>query len=115
MAPGLVARRLDSPLDSVLWLTDAAGKELARNDDFEDKGAGLTTHHADCRISSSPQTAATSTASTWGESELMCGSRVREGAAIPYPRPGESRCGGGDRPGDAGDRLGRDRDPARRR
>ena len=41
------ARRLDSPLDSVLKLTDAAGKQLAFNDDCEDKGAGLTTHHAD--------------------------------------------------------------------
>ncbi|HXU79260.1 MAG TPA: PPC domain-containing protein, partial [Methylomirabilota bacterium] len=41
------ARRLDSPLDSVLRLTDAAGKELAVNDDWEDKGYGLGTHHAD--------------------------------------------------------------------
>ena len=41
------ARRLDSPLDSVLKLTDAAGKLLAFNDDHEDKGAGLTTHQAD--------------------------------------------------------------------
>ena len=41
------ARRLGSPLDSVLKLTDAAGKQLAYNDDHEDKGAGLTTHHAD--------------------------------------------------------------------
>jgi hypothetical protein len=44
------ARRLDSPLDSVLRLTDGAGKELAFNDDFEDKGAGLLTHQADSRI-----------------------------------------------------------------
>ncbi len=41
------ARRLNSPLDSVLKLTDAAGKQLAFNDDHVDKGAGLTTHHAD--------------------------------------------------------------------
>ena len=41
------ARRLDSPLDSVLKLTDSAGLQLAFNDDHEDKGAGLTTHHAD--------------------------------------------------------------------
>ena len=32
------ARRLDSPLDSVLKLTDAAGRQLAFNDDHEDKG-----------------------------------------------------------------------------
>jgi hypothetical protein len=44
------ARRLDSPLDSVLRLTDAKGKQLAFNDDYEDKGAGLETHHADSRI-----------------------------------------------------------------
>ncbi len=41
------ARRLNSPLDSVLTLTDAAGKVLAFNDDHEDKGSGLNTHHAD--------------------------------------------------------------------
>jgi hypothetical protein len=44
------ARRLDSPLDSVLKLTDAAGKQLAYNDDYEDKGAGLDTHYADSYI-----------------------------------------------------------------
>jgi hypothetical protein len=41
------ARRLDSPLDSVLKLTDASGKLLAFNDDTEDLGAGINTHHAD--------------------------------------------------------------------
>jgi len=41
------ARRLNSPLDSVLKLTDAAGQQLAFNDDFEDKAFGLETHHAD--------------------------------------------------------------------
>jgi hypothetical protein len=35
------ARRLDSPLDSVLKLTDDAGNQLAFNDDNEDKGPGL--------------------------------------------------------------------------
>ncbi len=44
------ARRLNSPLDSVLRLTDSAGKQLAFNDDHEDKGAGLITHHADSLI-----------------------------------------------------------------
>jgi hypothetical protein len=44
------ARRLNSPLDSVLKLTDATGRQLAFNDDCEDKGAGLTTHHADSRL-----------------------------------------------------------------
>jgi hypothetical protein len=41
------ARRLNSPLDSVLKLTDATGRQLAFNDDHEDKGCGLNTHHAD--------------------------------------------------------------------
>jgi hypothetical protein len=41
------ARRLDSPLDSVIKLTDASGRQLAFNDDYEDKGSGLNTHHAD--------------------------------------------------------------------
>lgn len=41
------ARRLNSPVDSYLKLTDATGKVLAENDDHQDKGAGLTTHHAD--------------------------------------------------------------------
>jgi hypothetical protein len=41
------ARRLDSPLDSMLKVTDAAGQVLAFNDDYEDAGAGVNTHHAD--------------------------------------------------------------------
>ncbi len=41
------ARRLGSPLDSVLKLTDAAGQQLAFNDDHEDPSCGLLTHHAD--------------------------------------------------------------------
>jgi hypothetical protein len=44
------ARRLDSPLDSILKLTDAAGKVLAINDDHDDRGAGLVTFQADSRI-----------------------------------------------------------------
>lgn len=44
------ARRLGSPLDSVLTLIDVRGKQLAFNDDFEDKGAALLTHQADSRL-----------------------------------------------------------------
>jgi len=43
----VTARRLDSPLDSLLRVTDASGKVLAFNDDHEDAGAGTNTHHAD--------------------------------------------------------------------
>ncbi len=41
------ARRLDSPVDSVIKLTDANGQLVAFNDDREDLGAGINTHHAD--------------------------------------------------------------------
>lgn len=44
------ARRHGSPLDSLLILTDADGKEIASNDDFTDKSQGLSTHHADSRL-----------------------------------------------------------------
>jgi len=47
VAAEVLARRLGSPLDSILRITDAHGKQLAANDDYEDKGAGLVTHHAD--------------------------------------------------------------------
>lgn len=43
----VVARRLDSPLDSVLRLTDSKGRQLAYNDDRDDRSDGLHTHHAD--------------------------------------------------------------------
>jgi hypothetical protein len=46
----VIARRLDSPLDSVLTLIDSSGKILARNDDRPDLGAGINTHHADSYI-----------------------------------------------------------------
>ncbi len=47
VAAEVYARRLDSPLDSVLKLTDADGKLLAYNDDHENLEAGTNTHHAD--------------------------------------------------------------------
>lgn len=47
----VTARRLDSPLDSMLKLTDARGKLLAFNDDWEDAGGGINTHDADSYLS----------------------------------------------------------------
>jgi hypothetical protein len=44
------ARRLDSPLDSLLTLTDSDGRMIAINDDHSDPGSGLNTHHADSYI-----------------------------------------------------------------
>ncbi|MEI7733125.1 MAG: PPC domain-containing protein [Verrucomicrobiota bacterium] len=45
------ARRLNSPLDSILTLTDSEGKQIAINDDYDDRASGLVTHQADSRIS----------------------------------------------------------------
>lgn len=44
------ARRLESPLDSMVKITDARGRVLAVNDDHEDPGSGLNTHHADSYV-----------------------------------------------------------------
>ncbi len=43
----VLARRLDSPLDSVLTLFNSKGLKLQENDDTVDKSEGLVTHHAD--------------------------------------------------------------------
>lgn len=43
----VMARRLDSPLDSLLRVFDASGACIALNDDLDDLGSGLNTHHAD--------------------------------------------------------------------
>ena len=47
IAAEVYARRLGSPLDSLLRLTDASGKVIEWNDDYEDKEFGLVTHQAD--------------------------------------------------------------------
>jgi hypothetical protein len=55
------ARRLNSPLDSLLRLTDASGKVLQSNDDYVLKDShlhkdmmGLVTHHADSYLLAEP-------------------------------------------------------------
>lgn len=48
----IFARRLRSPLNSLLRLTDAKGNVLAWNDDHEDIEFGMLTHHADSALSS---------------------------------------------------------------
>ena len=47
----VLARRLHSPLDSMLMLTSASGELIASNDDFENRAEGMLTHHADSYIS----------------------------------------------------------------
>ncbi|MCX7049539.1 MAG: hypothetical protein NTX50_29150 [Candidatus Sumerlaeota bacterium] len=44
------ARRLESPLDSILTLFSAKGDEIKENDDAIDPNEPLITHHADSRI-----------------------------------------------------------------
>jgi hypothetical protein len=46
----IFARRLGSPLDANLTIYDDDGKQIAWNDAYENPSAGLTTHHADPRI-----------------------------------------------------------------
>jgi hypothetical protein len=46
----IFARRLASPLDCVMKLTDADGTLLKSVDDSEDISSGLNTHHADPRL-----------------------------------------------------------------
>ncbi len=46
----VLARQLDSPLDSVLTLNDLAGKVIATNDDSPNPDQPLCTHSADSRI-----------------------------------------------------------------
>ena len=47
----VLARRLESPLDSVLTVYNSKGEELAENDDWVDPREPLMTHYADSRIS----------------------------------------------------------------
>ena len=47
----VTARRLNSPLDSWLKVTDETGMQIAFNDDMDDKGSGLITHQADSYVS----------------------------------------------------------------
>jgi len=46
----VLARRLGSPLDSIITLFNAKGEELAENDDSTDPFDALITHHADSRL-----------------------------------------------------------------
>ena len=80
------ARRLGSPLDASLELTDISGRRIAFNDDAEDRATGLLTHHAD------PMLAATLPAD--GTYQLRIADVQRQGGAesgyrlrLSPPRP----------------------------
>lgn len=44
------ARRVGSPMDSLIRIIDTSGRVLAMNDDQKDSGQGLLTHHADSYV-----------------------------------------------------------------
>ena len=46
----VLARRLDSPLDSILTLFNSKGQQILENDDTVDRSEGLVTHHADSHL-----------------------------------------------------------------
>ena len=45
------ARRLHSPVDSIIKLSDTSGKVIAWNDDTKQLNLGMLTHHADSQLS----------------------------------------------------------------
>jgi hypothetical protein len=47
IAAEVIARRIGSPMDSMIKLTDSTGKVLIMNDDYPDKSEGIITHLAD--------------------------------------------------------------------
>lgn len=55
MVMEVFARRLYSPLDSVVRLHDPRGRVMAHNEDYEDRSWPLITHHADSRLHTSTQ------------------------------------------------------------
>ena len=81
------ARKLDSPLDSVLKLTDADGRQLAFNDDYADKGDGL--QHAPCRFLSHRRIARrrASIISHLGDAQHKGGAEYAYRLRISEPRP----------------------------
>jgi hypothetical protein len=53
MVAEIHARRLGSPLDSMLTVTDEQGNEIAFNDDHKDLSQSMLTHHADSHLAAS--------------------------------------------------------------
>ena len=50
LAVRVMARRAGSPVDSVLTVWDEEGRQIAYNDDLEDRSQALLTHHADSSL-----------------------------------------------------------------
>lgn len=80
------ARRLNSPLDSLLRLTDASGRVLASNDDHEEKETGLLTHHSDSYLTATLPATGTyfvQVSDTEHHGGSVYGYRLRVGAPQP--------------------------------
>jgi hypothetical protein len=82
----VTARRLDSPLDSILQLLDPAGKQVAANDDCEDKGSGLNTHHADSYLTATLPVDGTYTV-VLGDTQRKGGREYGYRLRVSNPRP----------------------------
>jgi hypothetical protein len=82
----VTARRLNSPLDSWLKITDANGKQVAFNDDSEDRGSGLLTHYADSRLAFTATTAGPCCARI-GDAQHKGGPDFSYRLRISAPRP----------------------------
>lgn len=83
----VVARRLDSPLDAVVKLTDSAGKVVAISDDVEDLGSGVNTHHADSYIRTALPAAGTYYVQL-GDAQHNGGEEYAYRLRISHPQPG---------------------------
>ena len=82
----VLARRLNSPLDSMLELTNARGERLAFSDDWEDVSEGLVTHHADSRLTVTTPKDGVCYLRLWdaqGQGGTECAYRLRVDVARP--------------------------------
>ncbi|MDD5350255.1 MAG: PPC domain-containing protein [Chthoniobacteraceae bacterium] len=83
----VTARRLNSPLDSWLKITDALGAQVAFNDDQEDKAAGLLTHQADSLLRFTAPSGGTYYVHL-GDAQKKGGPEYAYRLRISAPRPG---------------------------
>jgi hypothetical protein len=86
MVAEVQARRLDSPLDSAIQVTDSAGRQLAWCDDADDRGAGLNTHQADSRVEWTVPAAGTFLVRV-GDAQARSGPEYAYRLRVSPPRP----------------------------
>ncbi|MGM0495008.1 MAG: hypothetical protein ACQER1_18890, partial [Armatimonadota bacterium] len=82
----VLARRLNSPLDSMLELRTSRGERIAFSDDWEDASEGLVTHHADSRLTALVPEDGVCYVRLWdaqGQGDSECAYRLRIDVARP--------------------------------